>query len=664
MRRTTGSIQAILLLAAVCAIPAWGDPAPPAMITLDRPAHFTAFDGSDVEIAAGAYRIEVAGESHLRLLSEAAGPVEIEATKLAHEEAVAAPMAMAVAEENGDDEVHVVLMLPGGYALDAVGSFTGLRPRGAIAPALKPAQLQSAVSQIKVAPANPPPAQAVPPPAMIRVPPASIGAAASIVNRGKWITWNYLAMEHPEIIAQALTDVQAGKQPAANLSGFASQAELADLLKTNWSAEVARLNAASPNLTQAAVIPRGIPLNAKVTASLLPLLPKNLGVVYAGQSALTTVSLTSPGDTYVEARLNLNATNRKFRIVNAVSYTGEIVNGALAVSQVIPGGQYQDVVPDPAHLPAQISKAGFVSILARKGQRIDINVIFEPVALGMTPVGDNEATLELSGVYSAEMDITHPNAPVPSWSRTASMHAYFSGVNFGAILYTDQQHATTLTGQALDMSVLVRNAASTPITGVITAVQLPPGVAMVPVPVSINPLTTQRLTLHFNVAGTARAGTVQPVVVQLTYANQTRPLMLDLSIYDPWVWWNFGGYIITGVDAAGNKTYVPNPIPGIPDNRTNQSGGTGITTIKAWLKNNGDFWWKIATYNQKDVDVGGSDFDVFARWNATASTDKIAVHIGPKTNPQYYESLRNFAPLATSFIAAVEQGLKFSLIDR
>src|ERR1051325_3815039 len=136
------------------------------------------------------------------------------------------------------------------------------------------------------------------------------------------------------------------------------------------------------------------------------------------------------------------------------------------------------------------------------------------------------------------------------------------------------------------MPVFVRNASSTPVTGMIAAAQLPPGVSMGPVPVSINPLTTQRLTLHFTVAGNARAGTVQPIVVQLAYANQTRPLTLDLSIYEPWVWWQFGGYIITGVDAAGNKTYVPNPIPGLPENRTNQSGGTGITTIQAWLKNN------------------------------------------------------------------------------
>jgi hypothetical protein len=86
--------------------------------------------------------------------------------------------------------------------------------------------------------------------------------------------------------------------------------------------------------------------------------------------------------------------------------------------------------------------------------------------------------------------------------------------------------------------------------------------------------------------------------------------------------------------------------------------------IYAWVKNNGDFWWQIAAYNMKFVDSGGSDFEVYARWNAIGTTDRIAVHIGPRTNPQYYESTKINPWLATNFLAAVQQGLTFTLNDR
>jgi hypothetical protein len=144
------------------------------------------------------------------------------------------------------------------------------------------------------------------------------------------------------------------------------------------------------------------------------------------------VFITAPVDGYVEGRFNLNATNRHFRIVNATAYTGEVVNGTPAVSLTIPGGQYQDVVLDPANPPTQISRAGFVAILAKKGQLIAFTVAFEPVGLGMTPVGDNEATLQLSGATTSEINILS-NAPATTWRRTASIRGRFEGINFGVL---------------------------------------------------------------------------------------------------------------------------------------------------------------------------------------------------------------------------------------
>ncbi len=295
---------------------------------------------------------------------------------------------------------------------------------------------------------------------------------------GTWVTWNYLAMHHPEIVAQALADVQTNTQPRTSVVGLASDVELNAMLKTDWTAEVNRLatvNNASG--TQAGITPRGLPgglsLTDQVTAApqqspfspvlkalpsasdqvtaipsekrnpasqviinellALTLPPRNLGSVWAGQSAFAYVFITAPVDGYIEGRFNLTATNRHFRIVNAMAYSGEVVNGTPAVSLTIPGGQYQDVVLDPANPPAQISKAGFVTILAKKGQLIAFTVAFEPVGLGMTPVGNNEATLELSGATSTDINILSPNVPVATWRRFASILARFEGINFGVL---------------------------------------------------------------------------------------------------------------------------------------------------------------------------------------------------------------------------------------
>jgi hypothetical protein len=274
-------------------------------------------------------------------------------------------------------------------------------------------------------------------------------------------------MHHPGIVAQALADIQTGKQPRSSVAGLASDVELNDMLKTNWSAAVSAMH--ETGMTQAGVTPRGLSLTDQVTAipeksAIPPILkvlppapnqvttipfgettlpstyqlidltlpPRNLGSVWAGRSAFAYVFITAPVDGYVEGRFNLNATNRHFRIVNATAYTGEVVNGTPAVSLTIPGGQYQDVVLDPANPPTQISRAGFVAILAKKGQLIAFTVAFEPVGLGMTPVGDNEATLQLSGATTSEINILS-NTPATTWRRTASIRARFEGINFGVL---------------------------------------------------------------------------------------------------------------------------------------------------------------------------------------------------------------------------------------
>ena len=233
---------------------------------LDKPSHFTAADDADVLVAAGIYHIERSTGTQLRLVgTPPQTTVEIQATMTTHEEVVASPLALVIAEEGQEDVVHLVLLLPDGQGLDAAGTFSGTRSRGSRVQPINRPQMQQAMSQIQ--PFSQPPS----PSPLLRVSPAATAATATppaesidTSNPGNSVTWNYLAMHHPGIVAQALADVQTGKQPRSSVAGLASDVELNDMLKTNWSAEVSAMR--DTGMTQAGVTPRGLSLTDKVTA--------------------------------------------------------------------------------------------------------------------------------------------------------------------------------------------------------------------------------------------------------------------------------------------------------------------------------------------------------------------------------------------------------------
>jgi hypothetical protein len=101
-------------------------------ITLDKPVHFLAPDGNDIVAASGTYRIEATEDRALRLIpSEAVSgtaPLIVAAIALPHELPIESRVALSV--PNGEDEHHVVLLLPDGKGWDAGGTYSAVRPRG------------------------------------------------------------------------------------------------------------------------------------------------------------------------------------------------------------------------------------------------------------------------------------------------------------------------------------------------------------------------------------------------------------------------------------------------------------------------------------------------------------------------------------------------------
>lgn len=120
----------------------------PPMVELPSAIHFTALDGSDMFVTAGAYRVERAAEMNLRLLADTPQAArEIPATSFTHEETLTAPLAVAVREQEQEDAVHLLLLLPGGQGLDAAGRMGDVQSRGAFDRARPRSQYTGVVMQ-------------------------------------------------------------------------------------------------------------------------------------------------------------------------------------------------------------------------------------------------------------------------------------------------------------------------------------------------------------------------------------------------------------------------------------------------------------------------------------------------------------------------------------
>lgn len=579
---TRGILMPVGLVALAASITmAWADQPPPT-ITLDLALHFTGADGQDLVVGPGAYRVDT-HEAHIRLTPEdGKESLLIEASAAQHGETVTAPVAMIVAEDGQEDQNHLVLLLPDAKELEAVGSLSGTTSRATSFSRLSRTQMQQAYAQQRQSVETPNRFQPIKAAPAVAPPPAApaVAETTETVQVGRQVTWSFLAMRHPGMVAEALAAVQTGKQPRESLAGLAfSDAELNEMMKTDWSAAVTRFDAMrSAAVTQPGVTPRGLSLadQAKLapsaTASLppsaiaiapvrFPIATRDLGSVWAGQQATTVISLLAPADGYIQARLDMNATRRHFRILHARSYTGEVVNGGLVIAQLIPGGQYHEVIHDPADPQKQISKAGFATILLRKGQQVDFTIVFDPVGLGMTPVGENEASLELSAPLSQDVSILSPSTPSPMWKRTASIRARFEGINFGVIAQMEQASITTFVMSyvpdkplSLEAALLLTNTEQRPWSVTISPTAFDPHLHMAPFTVSLGPGEKRRIPLPLQIDGGALSISERRGAIRYAYGNIVRQVGFGVTYYLGYHAWHSGSPSDPSLDVGSCET--------------------------------------------------------------------------------------------------------------
>jgi hypothetical protein len=96
----------------------------PTTITLDQPVHFLTPDGSDVIINPGTYEVEAAQEWIRLIPDERRNAVLVEALPTTHEEVISSPLALSLSgnEEGNSDVHHLLVLLPDGSGLDAIGT--------------------------------------------------------------------------------------------------------------------------------------------------------------------------------------------------------------------------------------------------------------------------------------------------------------------------------------------------------------------------------------------------------------------------------------------------------------------------------------------------------------------------------------------------------------
>ena len=107
------------------------------VVEFDREMHFLSKEGTDITLPAGSYYVDPVQDG-LRFKSadqEEAEAVIVQAETTTHEQSVEAPETVSVKE--GEDQQVVLMLMPEGKGLQAVGSSSGIQSRGKMFRAIK-----------------------------------------------------------------------------------------------------------------------------------------------------------------------------------------------------------------------------------------------------------------------------------------------------------------------------------------------------------------------------------------------------------------------------------------------------------------------------------------------------------------------------------------------
>jgi hypothetical protein len=101
------------------------------IVHVDQALKFHAPDGQIVVVPPAAYLVEPVTQGEPRLAFwQKHGTVTLQAARTRHDQRVETPEAHLIRENNNEDIHHVVVFIPDGTALEAIGSLSGIQTRG------------------------------------------------------------------------------------------------------------------------------------------------------------------------------------------------------------------------------------------------------------------------------------------------------------------------------------------------------------------------------------------------------------------------------------------------------------------------------------------------------------------------------------------------------
>ena len=145
------SLFYMLFVTLICWAPAFGAMHFPTAILVDKPLYFQGPDGTPVQLNPGTY--EVSEREAKTIIVNAIGtalskPIALQAIPAGHEEVFEEASAELIpSPDNNPDKRHLLLSLPDGLALEAVGSYSGVFTRSASTWSTKVEDTQTGDSQ-------------------------------------------------------------------------------------------------------------------------------------------------------------------------------------------------------------------------------------------------------------------------------------------------------------------------------------------------------------------------------------------------------------------------------------------------------------------------------------------------------------------------------------
>lgn len=526
----------------------------PLHLNLERSIHFIDVDENDLLVEPGNYEVEAGEEEQIWLIAtQSREAFHLKALSGTHEEIVDEPQLLSTSNQEG--RFDIVLLLPDGNSLNAVGSYSGIQSRGMFFKPLSQSAVGIARQQtsppivqtpIPTPPAPPPPsdpAAPVPPPASSD--PQEAIQVSSRIGNPRLITWTYIQMNRPETVALLLRDVQTGKLPAAALQGLASPAELSTMLKKDWNAEVLKSQAArAASAAQTSGIrtrdtgPRvGVQSGTKYLKSgmivaakpkpfvdkpvsesspiyRMPVYPESWDMKshYIGQTHRRLFTFNAPVAGEVRVILPKNS---KLKVRSLESYTGTLPPPREGMGKFLETTRLSARLwPD---VEAKRTAAPWV-IPVRNKQGVAITMEFSPSALDGIPMGPFRDS------FTVELARGSANVPV---------QAHIEGILFG-IDAQFPEASWTLPGKDFLIPVQLHNKGETS-EATIEVVEAPPGITVDPVKITLARQEQKSVSLvaHVNMA----ASPVKDGIVRFRFVNGNQRWYWDmgLTVYYPWI---------------------------------------------------------------------------------------------------------------------------------